>query len=58
MIIALPDLNFRNHLSNPNSELSKILAKFEHQSNYAKYFVQCFDVTNNKAKFLCQMANR
>lgn len=45
------DLNFRNHLSNHNSELSKILAMVEYQSNYAKYFVQCFDVTNNKAKF-------
>jgi hypothetical protein len=45
------DLNFRNSLSNNQSELAKILAYAEEGSNYAKYFVQFFDVENNKAKF-------
>ena len=45
------DLNFRNYIANDKSELSKILARYNSDSNYAKYFVQFFDVENNKAKF-------
>ena len=45
------DLNFRNHLSNYQSELAKILASYDSDSSYAKYFVQFFDVDNGKAKF-------
>ena len=44
------DLNFRNHISNPNSELAKILSANE-GGNYAKYFVQVFDVDGDKGKF-------
>ncbi len=45
------DINFRNNIKNPLSEIRKILSYFDVNSTYAKYFVQCFDVSNNKAKF-------
>lgn len=45
------DINLRNHISNPNSELCKMLSSYEGNSTYAKYFVQVFDVNDTKGKF-------
>ena len=45
------DMNFRNHISNPNSELNKYYSKYLNGSNYASTFIQFFGTENNKPKF-------
>ena len=46
------DINFRNSLYNPNSELAKILASYDSNSDYSRNFIQMFDVdSNNDANF-------